>query len=451
MSVVVRKKSVFNGQKLPENKFTAHMAIEKLPLPEKVTIPLQQNIGAPCISLVNRGDKVKTGQKIADSKSYVSAPIHAPVSGVVSRNIKVVSLATSRLIDAVVITSDGTDEWVELEQLPGVKSANEFQEIVKIVDPLPGAEMLKKIREAGVVGLGGATFPTHVKLSPPPDKKIDTLILNGCECEPYITSDHRVLLEYSEKVLAGLYIISKIISPENVYIAIEDNKKDAMEHLENLIIKIGLESNFNIISLNSKYPMGAEKTLIKTILGREVPIGGLPLDVGTIVNNVVTAVAVYEAVVEGRPLISTVVTVTGSVKDPKNLLVRIGTPVSSLINFCGGISGKANELIIGGPMMGIAITDTDFPVVKGTNCILLKEGRETIEQNCIKCGRCIKACPMNLMPLMFARYAKSEAYEYCKEYYIDDCIECGACAYVCPSNIPIVGYVKAGKEALSKK
>ena len=450
MNIVIRKKSAFSGQKLPENKFTAHKLIESMPLPEKVIIPLQQNIGAPGQSLVKRGDKVRTGQKIADSKSYVSAPIHSPVSGVVSRNTKIVNPATSSLVEAVVITADNEDEWVSFEQLSDIKNVGEFPKIVKIVDSLSSAEMIKKIREAGVVGLGGATFPTHVKLSPPPDKKIDTLILNGCECEPYITSDHRVLLEYGEKVLAGLYIISRIISPENVYIAIEDNKKDAIDYLNRLILQMNLESNFKIVSLKSRYPMGAEKTLIKTILGREVPIGGLPLDVGTIVNNVATAKAVYEAVVEGRPLIDKVVTVTGAVRNPKNLLVRLGEAVNSLISYCGGIDGSANELIIGGPMMGISITNINFPVIKGTNCILVKEGRKTVEQNCIKCGRCVQACPMKLMPLMFVRYVKNEVYEGCREYYIDDCIECGACAYVCPSNIPIVGYIKTGKDVLSK-
>lgn len=449
MGVILRKRSAFKGLKLPESKITESKSIEHFPSPEKVVLPLQQHIGAPAEPLVKRRDRVKTGQKIADSKSFVSAPIHTSISGEVSGITKIINPATGSLVDAIEIKSDGEDNWIGINQLIDVKDLSKLPEITHIINGLSAKEMIKRIREGGIVGLGGATFPTHVKLSVPPDKKIDTVILNGCECEPYITSDHRVLLEYGEKVLLGLYIINKIISPEKIFIAIENNKKDAIKHLESLIVDMGLETSFKIISLPSRYPMGAEKTLVKTILGREVPIGGLPLDVGVVINNVTTAKAIYEAVVEGRPLIEKVVTVTGAIKRPRNLLVRLGTPIDSIISYCGGLEEGMVEIITGGPMMGISILSLQFPIVKGINCILVREGRLIAEQNCIRCGRCVEACPMNLMPLMFVRNVKNKMYKICSEYFIEDCIECGSCAYVCPANIPIVAYIKTGKSKLS--
>ena len=438
MSIRLKKKGTPYGVKLAESKLTAESPIEPIPLPEKVIIPLHQNIGAPCNALVKRGDKVLTGQKIGDSEKYVNAPVHATVSGEITGTTMVVNPPTGRLTEALVITSDGADKWVELE-------APKNPEVLSV------EEILGRIRGAGIVGLGGATFPTHVKLSPPKGKNIDTVILNGCECEPYITSDHRVMLQYGEKVLYGLNIIKKVLSPDTVYIAIEDNKDDAIDHLEELIGAMGFKDDFKIIPLKSKYPMGAEKTLIGIILGREVPIGGLPLDVGVVVHNVGTAKAIHDAVFEGRPFVDRVVTVTGAVKNPKNLLVRFGTPLRSLIDYCGGIDEKANEVILGGPMMGISQPALDFPVTKGTNCVLVKESKLIREQDCISCGRCLEVCPMHLMPTMFVRYVKASRYDACKEAYIDDCFECGACAYTCPANIPIVQYVKVAKSELIKR
>lgn len=451
MNIIIKKKSAFSGLSLPENKITDEKSIEVFPLPEKVIIPLQQSIGAPCEFLVGRGDEVKTGQKIADSKSYVSAPIHSSVSGKVTRLIKMVNPVSGNTMDAAMIESDGKDSWVNLTKLSDIEESGNFLELKQIIDSIDKKEMLDKIREAGIVGLGGATFPTHVKLNPPPDKKIDTLILNGCECEPFITSDHRIMLEKGMEVIMGLYIINKILSPDNIYIAIEDNKKDAMNNLEELIARIGFGNLFKIVSLKSKYPMGAEKSLIKTITGRVVPMGGLPMDVGIIVNNVATSQSIYEAVIKGKPLIDRVVTVTGIVTNPKNLQVRIGTNTGSLIERCGGYRDEINSIITGGPMMGISIANTDFPVTKGTNCVLVIKRKIQDEQNCINCGRCVNICPMNLMPLAYVRNVKNRDYENCKRYYIDNCIECGSCAYVCPANIPIVGYIKTGKGALEEK
>jgi len=448
MGIVIKKKSVFRGLSLRENKITAKKPIEVLPVPEKVILPLQQSIGAPCEFIVARKDIVKAGQKIADSKSYVSAPVHSSISGSVSKITKVLNPATCALMDALVIESDGEDQRVGSEKLFDIENSDNFSELKKIVRSLDNKKILEKIKEAGVVGLGGATFPTHVKLNPPKDKKIDTVILNGCECEPFITSDHRVMLEYGMKVLAGLYIISRTVTPKSIYIAVEDNKEDAICHLEELIIKMGFKNVFKIVSLKSSYPMGAEKTLIKTVLGRSVPMGGLPMDVGVIVNNVATAKSVYEAVIESKPLMDKVVTVTGEIENPKNLLARMGTPVSNLIEACGKTGSGVNYIIIGGPMMGTSVTDIDFPVTKGVNCILVKESKARVEQNCINCGRCVSICPMNLMPLAYVRNVKKESAEGCRQYYIENCIECGSCAYVCPAGIPIVGYIKTGKSML---
>jgi electron transport complex protein RnfC len=451
MEIVIKKKGAFKGLSLPGNKVTAKKFIEVLPLPERVIISLQQSIGAPCELIVNRGDMVKTGQKIADSKSYVSSPIHSSVSGKVDKIIKLVNPVTSGVMDAVVIESDGKDSWVELAELFDIQKSEDFNSLKRVIDPLDKKEMLNVIREAGIVGLGGATFPTHVKLNPPPDKKIDTVILNGCECEPFITSDHRLMLENGIEILMGLYIINRILSPQNIYIAIEDNKRDAINKLQGLIERMDFSNLFKIVSLKSRYPMGAEKSLIKTITGRAVPMGGLPMDVGVIVNNVATSKAIYDAVIEGRPLIDRVVTVTGNIVNPKNLQVRLGVSINLLIEKCGGFRSEINSVIAGGPMMGLSIVDTDFPITKGTNCVLVMKRKIQDEQNCINCGRCVNICPMNLMPLMFAKNVKRGNFENCREYYIDNCIECGSCAYVCPANIPIVGYIKTGKSVLARK
>ncbi len=436
--VRMKKRATSAGVEVEENKLSADTAIEKAPLPEQVVIPLHQNIGAPCQAVVKRGDKVLTGQVIGDSDQFVNAPVHATVSGEVTGTATVVNPPTSQLIPALVIASDGRDEWVKLDP-------------PEDPDELTVEEILKRIRAAGLVGLGGAAFPSHVKLSPPQGKKIDTVILNGCECEPYITSDHRVMLEYGEQVLSGLSLIKKVLNPKRVYIAIEDNKENAIGHLEYLATTMGRRGKFKVVPLKSRYPMGAEKVLTKLIMGKEVPIGGLPMDIGAVVHNVSTAKAIHDAVIEGKPFVERVITVTGAVKSPKNLLARFGTPIGTLIDHCGGIQGEANEVILGGPMMGFDQFDLSYPTVKGTNAILVKEGREIKEQDCISCSRCLDACPMKLMPTMLAKYAKAAIYDECDNYYIADCFECGACAYACPADIPIVHYIKVAKKELANK
>ncbi len=447
---IIRKKGIFAGVKLPENKITEEEPVKRLPLPQKVIIPIQQNIGAPCQFIVKRGNEVKVGQKIAQSDKFVSAPIHSPVSGKVSKSTKLVNPATGALLDAITIDSDGQDQWVDLDSILKIEDIDSWEDALAEIDRIPPKKALEKIKEAGIVGLGGATFPTHVKLSPPPEKKIDTFILNGCECEPFITSDHRIMLEYGQHVLLGLQIIKKILNPSRLYVAIEDNKPDAIAHMNRLLEQMGLDE-VDVVSLPSRYPMGAEKTLIKTILGRVVPMGGLPMDVGVVVNNVATSKAVAEAVLEGKPLIEKVVTVTGLFGEPQNLLARIGTPISALVSHCKLRERDQYHIILGGPMMGLPISDLQFPVNKGLNCVLIKEGYADDEQNCIKCARCIAACPMDLMPLKYPELVKNSAYSQCSEYYIANCIECGSCAFVCPAHIPIVGYIKTGKKKPAEK
>jgi Na+-translocating ferredoxin:NAD+ oxidoreductase subunit C len=436
--VRLKKKRSPYGVKVPERKLTAARPIERAPLPEKAILLLHQNLGAPSQALVKRGDRVLTGQKIGDSDKFVSAPVHATVSGEISGALTIVNPPTARPVEALVISSDGADEWVQLEPAANPES-------------LSAKEILSRIREAGLVGLGGAAFPTHVKLAPPNDCRIDSVILNGCECEPYATSDHRVMLEYGEKVLSGLNIIRRLLSPQTTYIAIEDNKEDAIDAMEELIMGMGLAKDIKIIPLESKYPMGAERILIKLVVGREVPIGGLPLNVGVVVHNVSTAKAIHEAVVEGKPLIERVVTVTGAVKDPKNLLARFGTRLGDLIEYCGGMTGEANKVILGGPMMGFAQFDLGFPTVKGTNSIVVKEDAAVREHDCIRCGRCIEVCPMRLMPTLLAQYSKAGRFDECRAAYIDNCFECGVCAFSCPAHVPIVQYVQTAKREMARR
>ena len=436
MNIRLEKKSLRYGVELPQNKLIAQSPIELAPLPEIVTIPLEENAGAASETLVKKGDKVLTGQKITDSDEFDSVPMHATVSGEVTSITTAINPSTGQAMKVIAITSDGEDKWVELQPRPNPEA-------------ISSEEILKAVREAGVVDADGITSPAHVKLSPPKDKKIDTVILNGYEWEPYVTSDHRVMLEYGEKVLSGLNIMKKVLSPVNVYVAIGDNKEDAMNSLEELIVKAGYD--FKITPIKAGYPLGDEKTLIKTVVNREVLIGGLAADVGVVVHNVSTAKAIHEAIYEGKPYIERVVTVTGAVVNPKNLLVRFGTPVKNLIEYCGGITEEGSEVIIGGPMTGISQFDPDSPIFSDTNCVLVKVSQPIMDMDCISCGRCIEVCPMNLMPTLYPKYVKVGRYDECATAYIDICTECGVCAYTCPANIPIVQYVRVAKRELSKR
>jgi electron transport complex protein RnfC len=437
---VIRK--TFKGGVHPPHykEATEHREIEKARLPQRVIIPLQQHIGAPCELIVKVGDKVKVGQKIGEGKAFVSAPVHASISGEVV-SIETLPHPVGGKVLSVVIQSDGLDE-VDNNIKP-----------FGSIESLSPEELKKIIREAGIVGMGGAAFPTQVKLSPPPEKTIDTVIINGAECEPYLTADHRIMLERTEDVVFGIKVVMRAVGVSSVYIGIEDNKPDAIKKLEEAVSG---EENIKVIPLRAKYPQGGEKQLIYAITGREVPSGGLPMEVGVIVQNVGTVTAIARAVKTGMPLIERVVTVTGSgVKKPKNLLARIGTPFKDLIEECGGFNGTPGKVIMGGPMMGIAQTSLEVPVIKGTSGILVltKEEAKRYEPGpCIKCARCVDICPINLLPTRISHFSQMGMWDEAEEYNALDCIECGSCSYICPSKIPLVQRIRIAKgEILARK
>jgi len=418
-----------------ENKLSADKAIEVLPLPEKVYVPVSQSLGAPSKVVVEKGATVKTGQLIAKGESFISANVHSPVSGKVVKIDDVIDSSGYKR-QAVFIDVVG-DEWEEsIDRSPEIIS-----EITAERDTI-----IKKINELGVVGLGGATFPTHVKLMVPDGKKAEYLLINGVECEPYLTADHRLMLEKGEEMMIGISILKKALGVSKAFIGIENNKPDAIEHLRKLCTR---HQGIDVIPLKVKYPQGGEKQLIKAVVNREVPSGKLPIEVGCVVNNVGTALAVYEAIQKNKPLIERIVTVTGkSVTKPSNFMVRIGTPVSLLIESAGGLPENTGKVISGGPMMGKALTSLEAPVVKGTSGILImpvEESKRTQVLNCIRCGRCITACPMGLEPVLLAQLSENLMFERAEAERIMDCIECGSCHYTCPAGRPLLDYLRLGK------
>jgi electron transport complex protein RnfC len=422
----------------PENKLTADKPIVALPLPAQVTVPVSQHIGAPAIPLVEKGAEVKAGQLIAQSKGFVSANIHSPVSGKVSKTEPSVDSTGYKQL-AVVIDVEG-DEWVDtIDRSPALK-----REIT-----MTREQIIERCQQCGLVGMGGATFPTHIKLTVPAGKKCDLVIINGVECEPYLTSDHRLMLEKGAEVLTGASIIMKALGVERVVVGIEANKPDAISHLTDLAKDF---PEITIQPLQVKYPQGGEKQLIKACTGREVPSGGLPVDVGVVVQNVGTAFAVYEAVQKNKPLIERVVTVTGrSVTNPGNFLVRIGTPVTALIEAAGGMPDDTGKVVNGGPMMGKALALTDVPVTKGTSGIILfpeEASRRAEVLPCIRCGKCSSACAMGLEPWLISVLSEKGLFERAEKEKITDCMECGACAYTCPAKRPLLDYIRLGKSTV---
>jgi len=417
-------------------KFTEKKQIEVLPSPQKVFIPLQQHIGAPTTPLVEKGKEVKAGEKIGEVNGFVSTPVHASIAGKVT-GIEDIDHPVSGRGQAIVIEKGETEQWVDSIKLDE-----------KYLD-LSAKEMRDRIKEAGLAGMGGATFPTHVKLSPPPDKKIDVLILNGIECEPYLTADHRLMLEYPGDIVRGMRIMMKILGVKRGIIGIESNKPDAVKVMLDAI-KDEEEMEVNVFPV--KYPQGAEKQLIKAALNREVPSGGLPMDVGVIVQNVGTSKAVYEAVALHKPLTHRVLTVTGpGVKEPKNLLVPIGTKFQDVIDFCGGITEKAAKIIMGGPMMGLTQPNLNVPVIKGTSGILILEEDSSHlpeEEPCIGCGRCVEVCPVHLLPTTLQLLVNNEKFDEAENLHIMDCIECGSCAFICPANRYLLHGIRFGKRRI---
>ena len=419
--------------------FTNTKSIEQLPLPQQVFIPLQQHIGVSGEVLVEKDQEVKTGQVIGKSEKFVSAPVHASITG----KVKAIDQFLHPLgIKATMIQIEASAEEEKWEKL----------DIPADWRAVPVEELRTIIWQAGIVGLGGAAFPTHVKLAPPKEKKIDTFILNGVECEPFLTADHRLMLEMGEKILDGMTIIMKILGTEHGYIGIENNKLDAIEKME-MLVKEKFPS-LKVIPLKVKYPQGAEKMLIEAIVKRRVPAGGLPMDVGTVVNNVGTAYAVADAILQGKPLIERIVTVTGpGVVEPKNLRVRLGTPFSVLLDACGGLKDTVTQVYMGGPMMGFAQYNLDVPVVKATSGIVCEESDSKVHQRiypCIQCGNCVSVCPMNLLPTRLSNFAENSKLSEAESFGILNCIECGSCSYVCPSNIPLVQWIRVGKLQVSE-
>ena len=421
-----------------ENKLSAGKAIQTLDLPKQAVFPLSQHIGAPAVAVVKRGDMVKVGTKIAEAGGFVSAPIFSSVSGKVSKIDTVVDASGYRK-PAIYIDVEG-DEWEDtIDRRP---------DLVRECSLSP-EEIVAKIKDAGVVGMGGACFPTHVKLCPPPGAKAECVIINGVECEPYLTADHRLMLEKTEEVLVGVSLLMKAAKVTKAYVGIENNKPDAIKLMTE---KARAYSGIEIIPLKVKYPQGGEKQLIDAIIRRQVPAPpAIPINVGAVVQNVGTAFAVYEAVMKNKPLFERVVTVTGKpLKNPSNFLTRIGTPMSQLIEAAGGMPEDAGKLI-GGPMMGKALVSAEIPICKGSSGVLLmsvKEAARAEAQPCIRCAKCVSACPMGLEPFLLATLSAHNEWERVEKEDIMSCIECGSCQFTCPSHRPMLDYIRLGKNTV---
>jgi electron transport complex protein RnfC len=436
----VLKTFLKGGVHPPENKLSAKSDIKDLSLPQVVRIPISQHLGSPSKPVIEPGDQVKTGQLIAKSEGYVSSNIHSSVSGKVTKIDNFID-STGYKRKAIVINTEG-DEWFE--------NIDRSKEHIKEFS-LSSEEIIKRILSSGIVGLGGATFPTHVKLSIPRGKKAEYLIINGAECEPYLKADHILMVEHGEELITGIELLKKALKVNTALVGIENNKHDAIEHLSTLAIN---SNGINVYALKVKYPQGGEKQLIKALLNREVPSGGLPIDVGVVAFNVGTTFAVYEAIQKNKPLIERIVTVTGkSVKNPSNFRVRIGTPVSELIEAAGGLPEDTGKIIYGGPMMGKAISDLSVPVTKGCSGILIlpedEASRKKI-QPCIRCSKCVSVCPMGLEPYLLMSLSQVSMFDRLESDRVLDCIECGSCSYICPSNRPLLDYIRLGKTAVSK-
>ncbi|MDH6533924.1 electron transport complex subunit RsxC [Parabacteroides sp. 52] len=419
----------------PENKLSAGKKITPLALPQQVIVPLSQHIGAPATAVVKKGDLVKVGTLLAQATGFVSANIHSSVSGKVNKIDNALDASGYRRM-AIYIDVEG-DEWEE--------SIDRSETIVKTTS-LTAEEIIKRVAEAGIVGLGGATFPTQVKLTPPPGNKAEILIINAAECEPFLTSDHMLMMEKGEEVLIGTSLLMKAIHVTKAVIGIENNKKDAIAHLQKLAVEYkGIE----IQPLKTQYPQGGEKQLIDSIIRRQVKSGALPISEGAVVQNVGTAFAVYEAVIKNKPLIERVVTVTGKeVANPSNFLVRLGTPITELIEAAGGLPPRTGKIIGGGPMMGKALVNTEVPVTKGSSGILILSEKEAVRkpmENCIRCAKCVSACPMGLNPTQLMTATEFTQWDLAEKNHITDCIECGSCSYTCPANRPLLDHIRYGK------
>ncbi|MBN2189899.1 MAG: electron transport complex subunit RsxC [Candidatus Aureabacteria bacterium] len=422
----------------PENKgLCGELSIKDFPPPETAVLPLQQSLGSASEPVVKKGDKVKKGTLIARSKGYISSNLHSSVSGEVI-DIRKSPHPLLGEANAIIIKSDNRDE-----------PERDYSAEEASADSLSSGEILELIQNAGIVGLGGATFPAHVKLNPPADKPIKTFIINGAECEPYLTSDHSLMLECADRILKGAALIKKMLKAEKCLIAIEENKKDAIALFRQKIIQLKNAEGLQVFPLKVKYPQGAEKQLIYTLTGKEVPSGGLPMDVSVLVHNIGTVFAVYEAVFLRKPLFERIVTVSGKgIKNPANWRVRIGTTFKMLVNHSGLADKKIKKLIMGGPMMGLAQYTDEVPVVKATSGILVLTSDEAADFEhlaCIRCGKCVSVCPMGLMPAEISKMVEKGRIDTAKSIGLMDCMECGSCNYICPSGTNLLQYIKLGK------
>lgn len=433
-------KKVRGGVKVAHHKNTAELEVVRIPTPSKVVIPMQQHIGAPCEPVVKVGDEVAVGQLIGDSDKFVSAPIHASVSGTVTA-IGDIKMPNGSISKAVTIESDG-----EMRLWEGIKPPKvETRE-----------DLIKAVRDSGLVGLGGAGFPTHVKLNFPPDKNIDTLVVNAAECEPYITVDYRECMENSWDILSGVYALKELLGFKQVIIAAEDNKPEAFKVLGKIADHdADIDDSVKLMVLESKYPQGAEKMMVQSATGRRVPPGKLPADVGCVVMNVASVAFISRYLKTGKPLVSRSLTVDGSaIAEPKNVRVPVGTDIGEIIDFCGGFKGEPSKILTGGPMMGLAIVGTDLPVLKQNNAILAFTADDAVlkpETDCIRCGRCVAACPMSLMPTNIVKAAKIKDVDALKRAGVTVCMECGSCAFACPAGKPLVQHMRLAKAILREE